>query len=513
MVEPPTLSLSASFENPQLVHIARAQRTRAILSEHMRYHPSQADSERYVVLLSLFIVILPLLIYPAYLIEGRGKPVFIPNPETVHLVPRLILLLIVALLGWRFWMARDLFPRLLLGFGITVVISSFNTNDPAGWVFTIFGPKIRMDGLLYQLALIALGIAAYGAIRQSPHLLPRLLWALLISGVLQALLVVLQSFGIDLVGPIIGGSSFKEYMGSMGHIGVAAGFLLVVAVVSISLLTKTQQNKTHFYLVLLGILLVSAALGITQNRAAAYALVGAVVLYSLIGFTPKRVLIGIGILLSTFLIPPILPDKNNIDRGYTNTATLESRFVIWQLAYESLRYITGSPLIGGGPDAFLLTLTKHFSTERLLDFYRVEHQWPPNTTIKQANSIDPPDKGRDRLLQVYFSEYGSRKDVQGVYLVRLDKVHNMLFDRLVSYGIFASLIWLVLLLCPVYVAWKLKKLHNTTLWLVLPAISIYYLAWFPVIQLEPIYMILIAGIWATSDSSPVKKSSSIEGNF
>ncbi|MBO1437619.1 hypothetical protein [Meiothermus sp. CFH 77666] len=476
----------------------------------MEYSKKKSLGKRYIDLLSVFIILLPIFIYPAFMFEGKSNSIFIPNPETVHLIPRLLLIFAVAILGWRFWFTKGFFPTLLWGFAITVVISSLNAHDPAGWVFTTFGPKIRMDGLLYQLALVVLGIAAYGAIRQSPHLLPRLLWALLVSGILQALLVVLQTFGIDLVGPIIGGSSFKEYMGSMGHIGVAAGFLLVVAVASLSLLNFTRSHKTLFYLVLLGILFVSLGLGITQNRAAAYALVGSVVLFTLIGFSPQRLLIGVGMLLATFPVPQLLPNKHNIERGYTNTATLASRFVIWQLAYESLRYIPGAPLIGGGPDAFLLTLTKHFSTERLLDFYRVEHQWPANTTIKEMKSFDPPDMGRDRLLRVYFSQYGDQKDVQGAYLVRLDKVHNMLLDRLVAFGIFASLIWLILLTYPVYLVWRQKKLHNTTLWLILPAIGIYYLAWFPVIQLEPIYMILIAGIWATSVLPPLNTSSDLE---
>lgn len=475
-----------------------------------KHNDLQQHLIRFINLLCVFVVLLPIFIYPAYLIEGIGKPVFIPDGEKIHLIPRFLLVGVVAILGWRFWGTRGLFSGLLVGFAITVLASSLNANDPAGWIFTIFGPRQRMDGLIYQFLLVALGIAAYGAMRQVPHLLPRILWALLASGVLQAFLVLLQSFGIDLVGPIIGGSSYKEYMGSMGHIGVAAGFLLVVAVASLSLLNATRSHKTLFYLVILGILFVSLGLGITQNRAAAYALVGTVALFTLIGFSPQRLLIGVGIVLSTFLVPLILPNKQNIERGYTNIGTLKSRFVMWQLAYESLRYIPGAPLIGGGPDAFLLTLTKHFSTERLLDFYRVEHQWPENTTIKEMKSFDPPDMGRDRLLRVYFSQYGDQKDVQGAYLVRLDKVHNMLFDRLVAFGIFASLIWLVLLTYPVYLVWRQKKLHNSTLWLVLPAIGIYYLAWFPVIQLEPIYMILIAGIWATYVLPPVNTGSDLE---
>jgi len=461
----------------------------------MQFH---TDAKRYIYLLQVLVMLLPIFVYPAFLFEGIGKPVFIPDGEKVHLIPRLLLVGVVAILGWRFWGTRGLFSSLLVGFAITVLASSLNANDPAGWTFIIFGPKQRMDGLIYQFLLVALGISAYGALLKAPHLLPKLLWALLASGILQASLVLLQSFGLDLVGPIIGGSSFKEYMGSMGHIGVAAGFLLVVAVASLSLLQVNRTNKSLFYVVVLGIMLVSLGLGTTQNRAAAYALVGAVALFTLIGFSPQRLLIGVGMVLSTFLLPQILPNTHNIERGYTNTATLESRLVIWQLAYESLRYIPGAPLIGGGPDAFLLTLTKHFKTERLLDFYRVEHRWPPNTTIKEVKSFDPPDMGRDRLLLVYFSDYGSQKDVQGAYLVRLDKVHNMLFDRLVAYGIFASLIWLVLLMYPVYLVWRQKKIHKSTLWLVLPAISIYYIAWFPVMQLEPIYMILIASVWVVT---------------
>jgi O-antigen ligase len=465
---------------------------------------------RFINLLSLFIVLIPIFIYPAYLVEGVGKPVFIPNAEAVHLIPRLILIGVVTILGWRFWGTRGLFSGLLIGFAITVVLSSLSANDPAGWVFTIFGPKARMDGLIYQFLLVALGIAAYGALRQAPHLLPRILWALLASGVLQSLLVLLQSFGIDLVGPSIGGSAFEENMGSMGHIGVAAGFLLVAAVASLSLLSIARTNRTLFVLAVFGILFVSLGLGITQNRTAAFALVGAVVLFTLIGFSWQRLLIGVGMLLSTFAIPQALPDKHAVERGYGNTATLESRFVIWQLAYESLRFIPGAPLIGGGPDAFLLTLTRHFSTERLLDFYRVEHQWPPDAQILRVESFDPPDMGRDRLLRVYFSQYGGQQNVQGAYLVRLDKVHNMFFDRLVAFGIFASLIWLILLVYPVYLTWKQRRLQATTLWLILPAIGIYYLAWFPVLQLEPIFMILIAAVWSLTDLQTAPSSNQVQ---
>lgn len=459
---------------------------------------TQIHAKRYIYLLCCLIVLLPIFIYPAFLFEGIGQPIFIPDGEKVHLVPRLLLIGVVTILGWRFWGTRGLFSGLLIGFAITVVASSLNASDPAGWVFTIFGPKARMDGLLYQLALVALGIAAYGAVRQAPHLLPRVLWALLAAGVLQAVLVVLQRFDLDLVGPAIGGSPFTDYLGSMGSVGIAAGFFLVVVVASLSLLTSKGSSRAQFYLILLGILFVALALGITQNRSALYALLGTVVLFTLIGLSWQRLLIGAGVLLSAFLAPQLLPVKPGIERGLLDTGTLESRLVIWQLGYESLRHIPGSPLLGGGPDAFLLTLTQHFSTERLLDFYRVEHRWPANATIEKIQSLDPPDMGRDRQLRVYFSQFGDRENVRAIYLVRLDKVHNMLFDRLVAFGIFAALIWFLLLAYPVYLVWRQKQLRTSTLWLVLPAIGIYYLAWFPVIQLEPIYMILIAGIWAAS---------------
>ncbi|MCX7741367.1 MAG: hypothetical protein N2047_10155, partial [Meiothermus sp.] len=151
--------------------------------------PTSKDLLRYANLLALFVLLLPVFIYPAYLLEGLGQPIFIPDGEKVHLVPRLLLLALTALMGWRFWRAKGLFGGLLLGYMAPVILSTLNTSDPGGWAFLLFGPKARMDGPVYQALLVLLGLAAYNALRLQVALMERLLWALVVAGSVQAVLV------------------------------------------------------------------------------------------------------------------------------------------------------------------------------------------------------------------------------------------------------------------------------------------------------------------------------------
>ncbi len=453
-----------------------------------------AHADRYAWLLAIFLGVYPFVIYPTFLMEvGLGKAgVFSPDGEKAHLIPRLSLLSGVALLGWRFWRVRGLFAGLLLGEAFFVLASSLNATDPAGWVYTLFGPKNRMDGLIYHLMLMGLGLAAYQALRVYPEGLPRLLWAVWGAGVGQAVLVLLQSQGVDPVGFLITGQAYSEYKGSLGHTGVAGGLFLAAILASLGLL-RTRRC----YVLVGGLLFIAFALGLTQNRAAAYALVGVVLLYGAFGpgAFSRRLWLGAG-LLSMMLLAQIVPDRNPIERGYTNPQTLHSRFVIWRLTLEALPHIRGAPFLGGGPDALLLALTHHFSDERLLDFYRVEHAWPEGTQVAGVSSTPPDESGRGRVLQVRFAQGG-----QAAYLVWLDKAHNLFLDRLVSYGLFAALVWMTLWLYPVYRAWR-QGLRESPLWLLSVGLWIYYLAWFPVVPLEPIHLVLLAGVWAEGEERP-----------
>ncbi len=239
--------------------------------------PTLRDVHRYGSLLAFFVFLLPIFVYPAYLFEGVGQPVFIPNGEQVHLIPRLFLLFLVALMGWRFWRIRGLFGGLLLGYIAAATISTLSAGDPGGWAFSLFGSKARMDGLVYQGLLVLLGIAAYNTLKLNTGLTNRLLWSLVAAGSFQAILVCLQRLGFDPIGYLIGGSPYGEPMGTMGHIGVAAGLFMVVVV---ALLHLQEQVRTSAQGALLLLLLLNAVgLGVTQNRAAVYALLLSLLLY------------------------------------------------------------------------------------------------------------------------------------------------------------------------------------------------------------------------------------------
>ncbi|MCX7741346.1 MAG: hypothetical protein N2047_10040, partial [Meiothermus sp.] len=315
----------------------------------------------------------------------------------------------------------------------------------------------------------------------------------------RQVLVSLQRLGFDPIGHIIGGSPYEEPMGSMGHIGVAAGLFMVVVLVLLRMLEREGAIPLRAVLFLL-LMLNSVGLGVTQNRAAVYALLLSLLLFLATAPSWRRALLGAVVATAIFFGPNLLLGPPPYERGYTNMDTLKSRLVMWQFVPEVMSHIRGAPLLGGGSDAFLLILTEHFSAERLLEFYRVEYKWPANAVVQQIESLPPLEKGRERILKVRFSQYGEQRDFQATYLVGLDKAHNMFLDRMIAYGLFASLIWGFLLIYPVYLLWKRKGLQDS-LWLVLPAIGTYYMAWFPVVQLEPIFTLLIAAVWASAEAN------------
>lgn len=448
----------------------------------------------YVLLLSIFVLVYPLAVYPAFLLDWAGQSTFVPNPELVHSIPRLLLLSVVSLLGWRFWQAHNAFSLLLLAFAVLVAASSLNANDPEGWNFTIWGPNRRMDGLVYQLLLVGLGVAVYGALLQAPERVATLQWSLLISGIIQTTLLVLQRLGADPIGPLIGGNQYVETLGTLGASGVAAGFLLPVLLVNLPL-AWAPTNHRNSLLALLGVTMVAIGLGLTQNRSATYALLFVLALACLSGFAWRRLAICLALAGVTLLAPVAIPNTQGFAKSYQDTTTLEARFQIWRLALESLQYIRGEPWIGGGPDAFLLTLTRRFSAERLASFYRVEYRWPQDARVKQLEIMTSTNSTpRGNVLHAVL-EQPDGHDTNWLILIRLDKAHNLFLDRFLAYGAFAMLIWALLFLYPLYLGIRNRVFLEHGPLFALLGLLVYYMAWFPVIQLEPIHLLLIAAAW------------------
>lgn len=330
-----------------------------------------------------------------------------------------------------------------------------------------------------------------------PNLCNTLMVALFVGGTIQAVLALLQRLHLDPIGPLVKWSMYGSPVGSLSHPGMLAGLLLPTILLGIWLAT-TQLRKDYRWLILLGLFLSALALGATANRAALIALIVGVTGLVLAHRTWSMLFLSIFAIASVLCVKFIVPNPQGFTREYTATNTLESRFQIWALALQSLGKIPGTPVIGGGPDAFRLSLLRDPPVADLLDLTRVELAWPRETRVAKVTIVHPPEEQlRSKYLHVEFEQFGGQANIKRDYPITLDKAHNLLLDRLLAFGGLSTILWLVLYLYPIWKSWRNRNL--AWIW-ILVALMVYYLAWFPVIGTEPLHLLVVAIAWATIHS-------------
>lgn len=261
-------------------------------------------------------------------------------------------------------------------------------------------------------------------------------------------------------------------------------------------------------MLLLGVFLSALALGATTNRAALIALVVGLVGLTLAYRTWSILFLSTFAIASVLCVQFIVPNRLDFTREYTATNTLESRFQIWALAYQSLSKIPGAPWIGGGPDAFRLSLLRDPPVADFLDLTKVELAWPQDARVGKVTVVLPPgEQLRSKYLQVEFEQFEGQTSIKQNYPITLDKAHNLLLDRLLAFGALSMVSWLFLYLYPI---WKSRRNRRLAWIWVLVALMVYYLAWFPVIGIEPLHLLIVAIAWAavhSESSSDIRPAS------
>ncbi|RYM33241.1 O-antigen ligase family protein [Meiothermus sp. PNK-Is4] len=391
---------------------------------------------------------------------------------------------------------RNPFSYLLLLYLLFVVLGGLNSRDDDVSAL-ILGPESRMDGLLYQIGLVLMSLFIYRVLRENRRAWPLLLSGLVVVGVVETAVVVLQRLALDPVGPLTRGFMYEVPVGTIGHPGMVAGFMVVVLIGGMGLSLRTSGTAQR---VLLGLALLTVALGlgITTNKASVYALFAVLVLWNLL--RRERWLLGLSVALLAMVLSAqsLVPNRLDFDRSLTDPATGKTRLVIWELALKAAARSPLSPLIGSGPDGFRLALLRYIPPEDLMREYRLEYGWPPEATIREIQTLyQPGDPIRSKAFLVFLDNYKSDTGKQGlIYKVYLDKAHNLLLDRLVSYGLFAVLITVALYLWPVWRLIRKANVFEQSILVALLAAFLYYLFWFPVVQVEPIHMVFVAMAWA-----------------
>ncbi|RIH89505.1 hypothetical protein Mlute_00301 [Meiothermus luteus] len=470
-----------------------------------------SKQHRAAIALIAFAILFPVVLAPGALF---WKPGLIFDTELAQalemfqLFPKVLVLLLIGLLGMlslREIRWREPFVFLLLTHLLLVLVSSFNARDD--WSYVLLGPQRRLDGLLYHVGLVLYVIVAYQLVLTLPGLGNKLLLALFAGGTLQAVLALLQRLQLDPIGPLVKWSMYATPVGSLSHPGMLAGLLLPTIMLGIWLFTQ-QANRNYRYLLILGVFLSALALGATTNRAALIALIVGLVGLILAYRTWSVFFLSGFAIVCVLCVQFIVPNRLGFTREYTATNTLEIRFQIWALAYQSLGKIPGAPWIGGGPDAFRLALLRDPPVTDLLDLIKLELAWPQDARVSKVTVVLPPkEQIRSKYLQVEFEQFGGQTNIKQSYPIILDKAHNLWLDRLVAFGGLSMMLWLLLYLYPIWRSWRNRSL--AWIW-VLTALTIYYLAWFPVIGTEPLHLLIAAIAWASihSEASNVIRFSS-----
>lgn len=486
-----------------------------------------------ILLIWLILGIYPLLVYP------QAK-----DPELTWLFPKFFFLLFLSLFASYLLFKVPLrepgenqsflnrLPLLLLFItALTAILSSVNQlvtyHDSLQYV--LLGGDLRLNGLLYILGLLVLAatlhklLSSHWRIKASHResLLKQALLALSLSGLIQSLIAIAQFLGYS---PITRIKGKHLALGTVGNPGIFGILLAISAIASLGLYLSSRDKSKILWAA--ASVLELFTLGLASNRASILGLFIAFFIW--LAIWPSQLTkekrqkktsdtkrsIPTSHLLLTFLLAitiasagyytSYLKGRKNILDAHTGTARLE----IWKLALVSLTKIPGEPFIGGGPDAFRLTLATRVPISKQVSFYLIPYtKYTHRThgmTIKPLWTKDMPIRSHAWMV----SWGGTRRPV--IFRFTLDKAHNLFLDRLLAYGLFGTLAWFALFFgnLPALIKHSHPSLlENYSIAAMLVVAFVYGLFWFYSIQIEPAVVLISILAWtATTPTSNLSAS-------
>lgn len=459
-------------------------------------HSARWAKVDYPRLLFVFILFYPLVFFPGAIFYKPilMMPIVIDDASEQYLyLPKLLFLLVFGVLGILEIRRKRLgyaFVYLLLAHLGLAFASATNARDD--WAFNLLGGQLRFDGLLYQIGLTMIGIFTFISLLENPKRLSAVTGALVIGGFIQSLIVLLQRFNLDPITPLRQYTDFNLPLGTIGHPGMVAALLLPA--LCVALWNSLQNNRQIGWLV--GLVGISIGLGITGNSASFYALLAVLIGLNLQHRQKRLLLLSVAVLICILIPRSVLPNPQGFQQDYRDTTTLGERFILWKIALRSISETRFQPLIGGGIDALKLSQLRNPPLTELTQVLAIENSWPKDAKVKSIHIEEfPGGKLRDRWMVFEFSTFGGQENVRKEYRFGLDKAHNFLLDRWLAFGLLNALIWLVLYSYPIIQGIRSRDIALNFVGWTLLALFVYYSAWFPVMQVEPIHLALVATAW------------------
>ena len=429
-----------------------------------------------------------------------------PSPEMVWILPREILLFLFAALSLLYIMDNYKTSRvvwLAIAYSLLAAASGALSGDSAD--LTLLGSAGRGDGLLYAMAITLLLIFSYLlGLRFNKRTGDLLGKVIVYSAAIESLVVLLQRLGIDVIGSVTRGEPYPVITGTIGNPGMAAAFLLPAVIIAVYFCSRNAHAGKKGYLLTAAMVVISVALGLTVNRSSILAMLVALPVLIAVGAGDrKKTYLNAALSVLLVLTAPIIVPNGSSGRNILSAHSLKTRLLIWRLAADITLHTKGQPLLGGGFDALREGIIRQDRRKQYLDVYRQGLRLPPGQSYAGSKWIPedaPPDRNSALLVKVHDST--TNKTSYSVIAIELDKAHNLFLDRALTTGILSSLIWLWLYLAGIAGGLATRRSDMAVLYsVVLLALLVYYLFWFPVPQVEPVHVAILGVALALAEKS------------
>ncbi|MCS7069197.1 MAG: hypothetical protein NZN28_11285 [Meiothermus sp.] len=429
----------------------------------------------------IYTAIYVLLFYPTFLINpGANLSNVLSESYSIRANATLLFLAVGLILEWaehpklRFRDARHLLRALrqhpvvvlALLYGLWSLVTAFFALEPiAALLGSFFGSG---DGALFALAMVGVFLLVYLQTLRDPALPSRLAWSVVVSGIVMALLALIEIVSRQGVFyPIHVASLPMVTFPQKGHL---AGFFVLVAGILLGFLRQRS------WIGLSALLVVSTALGTTFNRAALLALGVGVLL--LAGKWRQMFVTGLVICLGLsagWLLVRTLNSEG--ERQLINNTTAQTRLYMWKAA---VRGILERPLTGWGAGQFDTVWPRFLSRDELDKYAQME--WG----VKRVRDVFLAPRASPVLL-VELAD--GKVAIQGISVW---KAHNQFLDigllrGLVGLSFYLALFW--------YVIRSVSKFPPLAMGLI--AYHAFLFLWFAPFHIEGTLWAVLGGACAT----------------
>jgi O-antigen ligase len=430
--------------------------------------------------------------------------VFVPStsPEQAIYLPRVLFLGGAALLALLLYAERlrgtfgSWLPTLLLVHLALVTASDVLLRDPGGWTYPFFGAAGRSDGFLFTLVVVALALVvitmlhAHGGRTVVRHLAG----ATLAAGVGQSVVMFLQALGIDATRLMFLQHKYLNPDGTTANSGFVAAVLLTSLLTGMVLLS-TRARGDRRWLVPAALVVVAVALGLTGNRTSLLALVVALV--------PAMTVRGIHVrrwFVTVLLVAVVTAGATQlvIPKSMAGTSqALAGRIQIWRYAVDVITASPHQPWLGMGPAALrLAVLRKVVPATRLAPLHERDPGWPKDATLLSVERIRAPGTPlRSTLFQFRFKQASGSPFFYQIPS-QYDKAHDLWLDETASNGLLDGIVWVVIFLGAMVLAWRRRDATSRLLAVAALALAVFYVAWFPAVFFWPYDVVLLVLAWS-----------------